>query len=261
VLITRESDPIEQMRISSPWRTKGESSVLCCSLAMPPKAIVEKLRERIESLEGTAARCACIIPVADDIDARLPQGGLPAGCIHEVKGTSLAAAIAFSAVLAARVAGEAGRILYISPDRLLHPIGVDLRRLLAVSARRPPDLAWAVLEALRCPQVSAVIAVLSGLDLTESRRLQLAAETSKATGFLLGHIASAPLASATTRWKIAPVRGNPGQRLDEPLWALDLTYCRGGRPGKWMVQWRGQQLQPVEMHAPLQQDAQIALAG
>ena len=240
--------------------------MLCCSLAMPPKALVEKLRERIESLEGTAARCARIIPVADDIDARLPQGGLPAGCIHEVKGTSLAAAIAFSAILAQRVAGEAGRILYISPDRLLHPIGllpygVDLRRLLAVSARRPPDLAWAVLEALRCPQVSAVIAVLSGLDGTESRRLQLAAETSKATGFLLGHIASAPLASATTRWKIAPVRGNPGQRLDEPLWALDLTYCRGGRPGKWMVQWRGQQLQPVETHAPLQQDAQIALAG
>jgi protein ImuA len=232
---------------------------------MSSNAILEKLRQRIDCLEGTAVRCAHIIPVADDVDAWLPQGGLPAGCVHEVKGTSLAAAIAFSAVLAQRVAGEAGRILYISPDRLLHPIGllpygVNLHRLMYVSPKRPQDLAWAVLEALRCPHVSAVIAVLSGLDLTESRRLQLAAETSKATGFLLGHIASAPIASAITRWKVSSVRGNPGQRFDEPLWALDLTYCRNGRPGKWIVQWRGQQLQTIETQAPTH-NARMALAG
>ena len=35
----------------------------------------------------------------------MPHKGLPAGCIHEVKGASLASALAFSAILSMRSAG------------------------------------------------------------------------------------------------------------------------------------------------------------
>ncbi len=227
--------------------------------------VLDTLRQRITRFEETRRRFSRTIPVADAVDCWLPHGGLCAGCVHEVKGTTLANAIAFSAVLSSRVAGNQGKILYIAPDRSLHPLGllpygVKPDQFLHVSARRSQDLTWAVMEALRCPQVSSVIALLDGLDLTESRRLQLAAEASGVTGFLLGHAVSAPIASPITRWKISSVPGKSGQRFDEPIWALDLLYCRGGRPGKWILEWRGQKLNSM-LTQQMGQTAREALGG
>jgi protein ImuA len=226
---------------------------------------VEKLRERLDCLEGTARRFSRTIPIAGAIDRWMPHGGLPAGCIHEVKGASLANALGFSALLAARAAGDQGNIVYISPDRSLHPLGllpygVRLDQLLLVHTRRAQDLAWAVMESLRCPQVSAVLTVWSGVDLTDSRRLQLAAEGSGATGFLLGNAASAPIAAPITRWKVSSHAGQRGQRFDEPAWKLDLLYCRGGRPGSWTIEWRNSRLSPV-MYQPAPQTTREALVG
>src|SRR5262249_14808009 len=119
---------------------------------MSASTALEKLRQRIHSLEETQRRFARVIPVADEVNRGLPHGGLSAGCIHEVKGASLANAIAFSAVLSARLASAEGNILYVAPDRSLHPLGllpygVNLNRVLHVSTRRSQDIAWAVMEA------------------------------------------------------------------------------------------------------------------
>jgi len=227
--------------------------------------VLDTLRQRITSLEESRRRLSRTIPIADAVDHWLPHGGLSAGCIHEIKGTSLANAIAFSAILSSRVAGDQGHILYIAPDRSLHPLGllpygVNLDQVLHVSTRRLQDLAWAVMEALRCSQVRAVIALLHGLDLAESRRLQLAAEASGATGFLLGHAASAPIAAPITRWKISSVVCKPGHRFDEPVWSLDLLYCRGGRPRKWILEWHDRKLNPI-LTRPVEQPARKILAG
>jgi protein ImuA len=214
---------------------------------MPPHPAFERLREWLGRLEATQRRFSRIVPIADAVDNWMPHHGLPAGCIHEVKGESLASALAFSAILSARIAGARGNIVYISSDHSLHPLGllpygIKLNQLLLVSVRRPQDLAWAVMETLRCPQVSAVMTVLYGVNLTDSRRLQLAAESSGATGFLLGHANSAPISAPNTRWKVSSYVGKPGQTFDEPAWMLDLLYCRGGRPGSWTVEWRNQRL-------------------
>jgi protein ImuA len=61
----------------------------------------------------------------------------------------------------------------------------------------------------------------------------------------LGHTASAPVASPITRWRVSSVIGKSGQRFDEPLWALDLLYCRGGRPGSWTLEWRDHKLNAI----------------
>jgi len=232
---------------------------------MLANGVADNLRLQISSLEEAQRRFSRTIPVAEAVDRWLPHGGLSAGCIHEIKGTTLANAIAFSAILSSRLAGDQGNVLCISPDRALYPLGllpygIKLSRVLHVSARRHQDLAWAVMEALRCSQVSAVIALLDGLDLTESRRLQLAAETSGATGFLLGHIASPPVASPITRWKISSIAGKSGQRFSEPLWALDLLYCRGGRPGSWILEWRDHKLNAIPTQ-PVKLATREALAG
>jgi protein ImuA len=121
------------------------------------------------------------------------------------------------------------------------PYGVKLDQILYVSAKRT-NLIWAVMESLRCSQVSSVVALVDDLDLTESRRLQLAAATSGATGFLVGGATARSIAAPVTRWKISSVSGGAGRRFDEPVWALDLLYCRGGRPGKWTLVWRSPKL-------------------
>ena len=226
---------------------------------------LEKLRERLGCLEEIQRRFSRTIPVADAVDCQMPYGGLPVGCIHEVKGASLAGALAFSSILSARIAGDQGAIVYIAPDRSLNPLGllpygIRLDQFLLVSVRRSQDLAWAVMEALRCSQVSAVMTVLDGADLTASRRLQLVAESSGVTGFLLGHVSSAPIAAPITRWKVSSDVGKPGQRFDEPTWTLDLRYCRGGRPGSWIIEWRNQRLSTL-FNQLAQQTRREALAG
>jgi protein ImuA len=232
---------------------------------MPPNPVLEKLREQLGCLEEAQRRFSRIIPIADAVDLWMPHGGLPVGCIHEVKGVRLASALAFSSILSARIAGAQGNIVYIAPDRSLHPLGLlpygmRLDRLLLVSVRRSRDLAWAAMEALRCPQVSAVMTVLDGVNLTDSRRLQLAAESSGATGFLLGHVTSAPIAAPITRWRVSSNVGKPGQRFDEPAWTLDLLYCRGGRPGSWTIEWRNQRLSTL-FNQLATQTTRKALAG
>jgi protein ImuA len=232
---------------------------------MPTNPALEKLRDQLNDLEAAKKRFSRTISIADAVDSWLPHGGLPMGCIHEVKGESLSSAIAFSSILSARIAGEQGNIVYIAPDRSLHPLGLlpygmKLEQLLLLSVRRPQDIAWAVMEALRCPQVSAVMTVLDAVDLTASRRLQLAAESSGVTGFLLGGTSSAPIAAPITRWKVSSNSGKPGQRFDEPSWTLDLLYCRGGRPMTWPIEWRKQRLKTVGNQAATQSTRE-AMAG
>jgi protein ImuA len=185
-------------------------------------------------------------PICDTIDQWLPYHGLPTGCIHEVKGSSLASAIAFASLLTPRIP-QKGVVLYVAPDCSLYPLGllpygVKLEQWIHVSVRRSKDLAWTVLEALRCSQASAVLAVMDAADLTYCRRLQLGAESSGATGFLLGNTNSAAAASVITRWRVSSVNG-------EGVWAVELRYCRGGRPGNWMATWRNGRLEPAR---PLQ---------
>ncbi|HZS52833.1 MAG TPA: hypothetical protein VFA65_00410 [Bryobacteraceae bacterium] len=216
-------------------------------MLIAPNAAVAQLRENISDLEGAPRRFARTVSVCNFVDDVLPCGGLPLGCIHELRGNP-ASVTAFAGLLSARIPGQ-GAIFYIEPSRTFYPLGllpfgVDLQRWIHIRARRPKDLLWIVLEVLRCPQVNAVLAALPSADLTFSRRLQLAAESSGATGFLFGN-----LASAITRWQISPIR-NFG-------WSLELLYCRGGRPGAWNVAGHNGQL---ELARPTQRELTGALS-
>ena len=216
-----------------------------------PHVVLSDLRDKIGALEGAQRRFARTVPVCDAIDDALPGRGLSLGCIHEVKGHP-ASAIAFAGLLSARIPRQ-GAVLYIEPARSFYPLGllpygVNLQQWVHVRARRERDLVWTVLEALRCPQVNAVLAALKTADLTFSRRLQLAAESSGATGFLFGN-----MASAITRWRVSSIR-NFG-------WSLELLYCRGGRPGSWNVAWRNGQLEATDLSRPMQREQITAQAG
>ncbi|WP_367596547.1 ImuA family protein, partial [Pseudoroseomonas deserti] len=183
-------------------------------------------------------------------------GGLARAAFHEVLADAPGSGAAFCAtLLGASLRGhDSGMVLWITagsgalqpwPSGLLG-CGLPPERLLLAQAPHWPDALWAMEEALRCPGLSATLLVAgwagepAPLDLTATRRLQLAAEAGGGLGLLLRPVprqGGLPNPSAaTTRWRVAPRPDG----LAGPRWSLTLLRQRGGAPGgPWPVAWRG----------------------
>jgi protein ImuA len=122
--------------------------------------------------------------------------------------------------------------------------GLDPGRVVLVRASRDAEILWAMEEGLRAPGIVAVVGEVGSLPMVASRRLQLAAERSGITAFLLrrwreGGQAARERAlpnAAVTRWRIAalpsrPMPDEPG--VGRPRWRVELLRCRGGEPACW----------------------------
>jgi protein ImuA len=116
-----------------------------------------------------------------------------------------------------------------------------------VQASRDAEILWSMEEGLRAPGIVAVVGEIGSFPMVASRRLQLAAERSGITAFLLrrwrdGGQAARERAlpnAAVTRWRIAalpslPIRGEPG--VGHPRWRVELLRCRGGEPACWEME-------------------------
>ena len=192
------------------------------------------------------------------LDSHLPWGGLPRAALHEVAGEGSdreqgAAAAGFAALWLGKLQA-AGPVLWIargaSLDAVdlhahgLHQQCLDPKRLIMVAARRDDEALWAMEEGLKARSLGAVLGEIEKLDLTASRRLQLAAESGGVTAFVLRRWrlmeratrdTAQPIA-AVTRWRIAslPIQGEPGE--GDIRWRVALARCRGGRPGMWIME-------------------------
>jgi protein ImuA len=131
------------------------------------------------------------------------------------------------------------------PGLLEH--GLDPARLVLVLANRDDELLWAIEEGLRTPGLAAVVGEIGRLPMAAGRRLQLAAERSGVSAFLLRRWRNAEEAAAErerpsaalTRWRIAAlpsadIRSQPG--IGKPRWRVELLRCRGGEPGCWEME-------------------------
>jgi hypothetical protein len=65
------------------------------------------------------------------------------------------------------------------------PFGIDPEQVVVIRTSDRRDAFWAMDQSLRCAGVAVVVAAVPGLDETQSRRLQLAAEASGSIGLLL----------------------------------------------------------------------------
>lgn len=227
----------------------------------------EELRriERSGWSEKTGKTIALGLPGIDNLLSDQASPGLRTGCLHEFTGEG---AEAFAAILSGRLKGPvlwcadalAGSELY--PPGLA-AFGLDYRRLIVVRCRKPREVLAAMEDGLRCRVLAAVVGELSGaVDLTASRRLQLAAESSGVTGFLvqsawrdqiskgppagrqkaagterygLAMQAKAPSA-AFSRWSADAAR-NKDSAASSMTWRLSLHRCRNGGSGAWTVKW------------------------
>lgn len=222
-------------------------------------ALLAELRERVGRLEGGGGPGARVRALdAGGLDAHLPGGGLALGCLHEIAGTAPGddgPAVGFAALVLARLAEGGGRVLWLTRRRDLYPpglaaLGLTAGPLILATIRRDREALWAMEEALRCPWLAAVLGEVDEIDLVASRRLQLAAEKQGVTGLLLRPPAPRPTASAAvTRWRLAGAPGVPAALLptgfEAPRWRVELARCRGGRPGRWLLEWREGRLAEV----------------
>jgi protein ImuA len=225
-------------------------------LSTPRTETLTRLRDQIARIErGSASRSTRTIPFGiPALDQTLP-GGLLLGALHEVSGAGPdtehgAAAALFLAGVLARMEGP---VLWVveRPDLFapgLACAGLHPARLVFAEAGK--EVLAAMEEGLAHPGLAAVVGEPRGrLSLVASRRLQLAAEHSGVMAALLrrSRIFNDPAltapSAAVTSWRITarvsppPLPHAPSvPGLSSALWQLELTRCRGGEPGSWIVE-------------------------
>ena len=223
---------------------------------------IARLRAQIARIahggeDGDTSRTARTIPFGiPALDRALPSsGGLLLGSLHEVAGAGPdtehgATAALFLAGVLARMEGP---VLWVRerPDLFAPGLvcaGLHPARLIFADAGK--DVLAAMEEGLANSGLAAVVGEFSGrLSLVASRRLQLTAEHSGVMAALLRRSrifndpALAAPSAAVTRWRIAALPSNPPlphapsvPGLGRALWRLELTHCRGGEPGSWIVE-------------------------
>ena len=233
-----------------------QAPVLQAKAASSP--IVNRLRERIARIERIHARGSTerSVPLGiEAIDGALPTGGIRLGALHEAASAGpdtehAAAATLFVAGILARLDGP---VLWVLRQADLFAPGLaeaGLHPNRVVFAEAGKDILPVMEEGLRHPGLAAVVAEHTGrLSLVASRRLQLAAEQAGVLAILIRRsprfddpVLKEPTA-AVTSWRITALPSPPAlphapdtPGLGRARWQLDLTRCRGGEPGSWIVE-------------------------
>jgi len=217
------------------------------------KELIGKLQRDILLWQGFKAQTGDAAKAIGlgEIESAFPTGVFPKKAIHEfisVEPEHSAASGGFIGALLSILMKEGAACVWVSTSRKLFPaslclFNVDPERIIFMDVTREKDVLWIMEEALKCEGLAAVVAEVHGLNVIESRRLQLAVEQTGVTGFILRKDArKAPATVAAARWKIMPVpseteEGMPG--LGFPRWNVELTKVRHGNPGSWILEWAG----------------------
>lgn len=195
------------------------------------------------------------------LEAAFPNARFPTGAVHEFISRTpqqTAATHGFLSGLLAPLMKNGGACLWIGSAQTLFPPGLPIYgvapdRLLILDLPGEKDRCWAMEEALKCEALAAVVGEISEIGFTDSRRLQLAVEQSRVTGFLLRHAPRNPgTVASVARWEITPVASEPEEGLPGigfPRWQATLHKVRNGRPGSWMVEWSAGRFRFPEMPA------------
>ncbi|HXS41917.1 MAG TPA: damage-inducible protein [Stellaceae bacterium] len=214
---------------------------------------IAQLRARIARIEHRGRSRHRVLPFGvPALDERLPQGGLACGALHEIGGNGFgavhgAAAALFTAGMLARLSGPI--FWCLSRRDLFAPalagVGLHPDRVVYAEAKDDAAVLLCMEEALRHAGLAAVVGEVSRLSMTASRRLQLAAEASGVTAFVLRRWRSVAAAeefarttAATTRWRIAaaPSSPLPVPGIGRPRWIVELIRSRAGECGIWEME-------------------------
>jgi len=213
--------------------------------------IIAQLQKEIRPLQGYKPGCNLAVPEIGlgPIKYAFPNAEFPLAAVHEFITTmpeEAAATAGFVAGVLAALMRKGGATVWLSTNRTIFPpalvsFGIAPDKIIFVDFKKEKEILWAMEEALKCEGLAAVVGELPELSFMASRRLQLAVEKSRVTGFILRHnFRSLNTNACVTRWKITPVAsqladGMPG--VGFPRWKVDLLKVRNGKPGNWQVEW------------------------
>ncbi|GEN65142.1 ImuA family protein [Acetobacter oeni] len=213
---------------------------------------------RIERHHVTAGMDAYLPTGFTALDDRL-GGGLSRGRVHEFLGAGcdrvlLARPTRFVAHVLARTPGQ---VVWLAAHHLnLHAAGLQGAglapgRLICVQSETR-DLLPLCEDVLRERGVAALVCDLCvPLSLTASRRLQLAAESSGTTGFLLRPTTNGavpPPSACETRWRIGAARPvSLNSMIGPEHWRIELLRSRDGRPFTWTYGLPGHATDPLDL--------------
>ena len=237
-------------------RTEREQASVRWEVAMGQAAhspVLDHLRSRMAELERHERPCTPSLPFGvDEVDARLPAGGLATGALHEVAGGGQgalhgAAAVLFVAGVLARMAGP---VLWCLRQRdlfapALAGAGLHPDRVIYAEAADEAGVMTVLEEGLRYGGLAGVVGEVSGLSMTASRRLHLAAETSGTTAFAVRRWRNGSAAAdygqptaSITRWRVTALPSTqvtaPG--LGRPRWLVEMMRCRGAEGADWELE-------------------------
>ena len=224
--------------------------------------IISRLKRDILPLEGLKS-----LPTDNHIslgfrpiETAFPNAIFPVGCIHEFLTSSkkdVTATNGFIACLLNKLMQFNGASIWISPSRTLFPsalkqFDIDPQQIIFIDLKKEKDVLYAFDEALKCNRIAAVIGEIKEISFKESRRLQLAAEQSRVTGFLVRHQPKiANTIACVSRWRITSLQseleeGMPG--VGFPRWNVELLKVRNGKPGTWQLEWSYNQLHEIKQN-------------
>ncbi len=164
-----------------------------------------------------------------ELDARLPNGGWQSGTVVELMPVEVGIGeLSLLMPALARITHGERYVALVSPPYIpfapaLNNHGVRLERLLIIRAEKNTDALWAIEQTLRCRSFGAVLGWPESIRDRDVRRLQLAAEAGRSTGFIYRPPHAAHEASpAAVRMRLHP---------DAQGLAIEVFKCRGARSG------------------------------
>ncbi|NTS43136.1 Error-prone repair protein ImuA [Flavisolibacter sp. BT320] len=229
--------------------------------------LLQGLRKQILLLEGFKETVVAEQTKLGCINEAFPNKAFPFAALHEFfyyRPEEAAASSAFISGLLSSCVSKESSIVWVGSSQKIFPpalkwFGLSPHQVLFLNIKKERDVLWAIQEALKCSSLAAVVGELPEINLTTSRRFQLAIEETGVGCFMLRAAPKNLLTTAVSRWQVQPLHskveeGFPG--IGHPRWQVQLLKARNGKPGTWNIEWFGGSFRYVSKLAVIHKAAQ-----
>lgn len=212
------------------------------------QALLQGLRKQILLLEGFKEPVVAEQTKLGRMNEAFPNNAFPFAALHEFfyyRPEEAAASSAFIAGLLSSCVSKESSIVWVGSSQKIFPpalkwFGLSPHQVLFLNIKKERDVLWAIQEALKCSSLAAVVGELPEINLTTSRRFQLAIEETGVGCFMLRAAPKNLLTTAVSRWHVQPLHSKveddfPG--IGHPRWQVKLLKARNGKPGAWNIEW------------------------
>lgn len=191
------------------------------------------------------------------IENAFPNKRFPVGCMHEFLSTTNignAATHGFVAGLLSKLMYLGGVCMWMSASRTIFPaalktFGIEPEQIIFIDLKKEKDVLYAMDEALKCDKLISVVGELNEINFKQSRRLQLAVEQSRVTGFILRQPRFVNTIACVSRWRVTSLSSELNNNMPGvgfPRWHIELLKVRNGIPGSWDIEWCGNSFKEVK---------------